>query len=192
MKSRYQLLLADWKSCTRCHLSKTRQKVVMARGQLPCDVLFIGEAPGHSEDCIGRPMVGPAGQLFDQILARALPAGVTFAISNLVACIPLGEDGKKTEEPDDEAVTACKPRLEELVRIASPKLIIAVGALARDWLKPGYKHSVKVPPGTPLTDVTHPAAVIRANIAAQSLMRQRCEVVITNAVHDHVLHAKGV
>lgn len=47
------------------------KRVVHCRGDLPADVVFVGEAPGESEDCIGRPFVGPAGHLLDQIVARS-------------------------------------------------------------------------------------------------------------------------
>src|SRR5688572_27705229 len=45
--------------------------VVLARGDLPCDVLFIGEAPGDSEDVTGNPFTGPAGSLLDDIITQA-------------------------------------------------------------------------------------------------------------------------
>ena len=60
-----------WKDCTDCSLHASRIKVVLARGKLPCDILFTGEAPGESENVIGRPFIGPAGKLLDDIVGQA-------------------------------------------------------------------------------------------------------------------------
>lgn len=68
----YQLHVSHWKNCTRCPLHEHRCQVVFARGKLPCDVLFCGEAPGQSEDALGQPFMGPAGHLLDQIVGQAL------------------------------------------------------------------------------------------------------------------------
>jgi uracil-DNA glycosylase len=62
----------DWKDCTRCPLHTVRSNVVLARGSIPCDILFVGEAPGRSEDALGKPFVGPAGILLDEMIEDAL------------------------------------------------------------------------------------------------------------------------
>lgn len=61
-----------WQSCERCDLCQTRDKTCLVRGKLPADVLFVGEAPGPSEDVIGQPFIGPAGHLLDEIIAEAI------------------------------------------------------------------------------------------------------------------------
>jgi DNA polymerase len=58
--------------------------LVTARGHVPCDILIIGEAPGASEDIIGRPFVGPAGILLDDILEKSLDPDIRVAMTNLV------------------------------------------------------------------------------------------------------------
>lgn len=75
MTSQYQAFLEKWGQCTRCSLCETREKIVIARGTVPADVLFIGEAPGEGEDSTGVPFIGPAGCLLNDIIARGLPAG---------------------------------------------------------------------------------------------------------------------
>lgn len=70
--SRYSIHVENWSDCRACELHLGRRNVVLARGALPCDVLFVGEAPGKSEDTVGAPFVGPAGQLLDTIVAGAL------------------------------------------------------------------------------------------------------------------------
>lgn len=213
--TRYQLHVQNWKDCDRCFLSKRRSRVCHLRGKVPCDVLFVGEAPGKSEDVLGKPFVGPAGQLLDRIVADAIDGisvcsicdlpeelqdsewscrnghgletegtgrEVRTAFTNLVGCVPLDGDGKKTEAPDDDCVAACSPRLREIVEICRPKLVVRVGKLATDFLTQGYKHSVKMPKGLEMIDVVHPAAVLRAPTAQQGLMIRRVVVTIRKAV----------
>jgi len=201
-----------WKGCDRCPIHLTRTNVCLGRGALPCDALFVGEAPGPSEDVVGQPFVGPAGHLLDQVIERATVATQTpgtigmghnslnWAFTNLVGCFLLDEDGDK-EEPPDESIEACKPRLREFAELCDvPKgklrLVVAVGSLAFDWLKPGYKHSIKLHrplslvPQAPefgtihLIQVTHPAAVLRAPMAMRSLMVQRMAVTLRNALEE--------
>ena len=183
--SPYQLHVQNWKDCTRCGLCDGRLKVVLARGKVPCDVLFVGEAPGESENVIGQPFVGPAGKLLDSIIVRAIIGhNVTYALTNLVACIPRDDSGTKTSEPDSEAIKACAPRLVEFIKLCNPELIVRVGKLAQDYLTPGYKHSIKLEREYKFADITHPAAIIRANVAQQTMAIQRCVVTIANAVKN--------
>ncbi|MGL6095376.1 MAG: uracil-DNA glycosylase family protein [Fimbriiglobus sp.] len=151
-------------------------KVVLCRGSLPCDILFVGEAPGESEDVIGRPFVGPAGVLLDRIVGEALDglrAGSHFrlAFTNLVGCVPRGETGRPTD-PSVVEIERCRPRLHEMVRLARPKLLVTVGALAEKHLNLDF---------VPRAAVVHPAAVLRANVANQGLMIQRDVVTLRTA-----------
>lgn len=206
--SPYKAHVEEWKNCDRCFLAECRKHVVLARGQIPCDVLFVGEAPGESEDVVGKPFVGPAGKLLDHIVWKALPDGTRVLFTNLVGCIPREEVDEpevspispgnaennsvprrrvfagKAGQPEDESIVACQPRLVGLIGIAKPKLIVCVGALARDWFDQGYKHSIKVPDMPPHIDVTHPAAILRASVVMKGLMVQRCVVNISNAWED--------
>lgn len=90
--SPYQQLVEDWKACTRCYLHLGRRKVVLARGQIPAEVLFVGEAPGEAEDTLGKPFKGPAGQLLDHIIRRSEPPELCRACGR--ACVPtvVGKD----------------------------------------------------------------------------------------------------
>lgn len=195
-----------WKDCRACPLWEVRSSVVLARGKLPCDVLLLGEAPGKSEDYLGEPFVGPAGKLMDSIVADAIPEmtcccgspldgkhdhytcgppipGPRVAFTNLIACIPL-DDGKKTEEPPDESVLACAPRLAEFVRIADPRLLVCVGKNAKDWTDTGWKKSIKFHRELPRVEIVHPAAILRMPVAQQDMAIRRCVVVLRNAVEN--------
>lgn len=196
--SSFQTHVAAWEDCERCGSCKTRQRVVLVRGTLPCDVLFVGEAPGESEDTVGKPFVGPAGKLLDRIVAEGLGPLRTRAFTNLVGCIPREDGTRKAAEPDGDEILACSPRLREVVEMAKPRLIVCVGKLAETWLDTRHLHNVwKLPPpdGTklhkstllhpgsdiPRVAITHPAAILRANIVQRGLMVQRCVVTLQNA-----------
>jgi uracil-DNA glycosylase family 4 len=184
--------LQGWGRGCGSNLCPLARKVVLARGTLPCDVLFIGEAPGVSEDVTGRPFVGPAGSLLDHIVATALaPEGTptcTVAFTNLVGCMPHADpdSGATFREPTPDEIKACKPRLEDFIDLADPQLIVCVGALARDWLDEKRRYHVRTHRPVPMVDIPHPAAILRANVAQQSLLVQRCIVTIANAADAYV------
>lgn len=179
-----------WSDCQLCVLSACRQKVVLARGKIPCDVLFVGEAPGASEDVLGQPFVGPAGKLLDDIvLVSTTRVDVTLriAFTNLVCCIPTINDGEKTTDPPKSAISACSARLRELVGIAKPRLIVCVGGLSTKEVPKilgGTYDADKLPFGEsiPTVSITHPAAILRSNISGRGIMVQRCIVVVTDAL----------
>lgn len=169
MMTPLQQHLQKWRSCTACELHKGRHNVVLCRGTVPCDILFVGEAPGGSEDSLGEPFVGPAGHLMNQMIDQSAIAlgGFSFALTNLVACIPLGEDGNKTAEPEKEHIAACAGRLREFTHLCQPKGIMLVGRLAEKHSANYLSHAV-VGAGDWLGDrllefqeITHPAAILR-------------------------------
>lgn len=172
--------------CGSTHCDGARR--VFARGKIPADVLLIGEAPGESENVLGVPFVGPAGQLLDRIVARAVEQSgrgdLRLAFTNVVCCIPREDDGGKAGEPDDDQLKACAPRLLEFYAIARPRLLVTVGTVARDWLDPKYKHAPKLEPRVPTAFIDHPARIGRSNVAMQSVMFQRAVVTLANAFAD--------
>jgi DNA polymerase len=187
MPSKFQLHCERWSNGCGSELCAHARKVVLCRGNVPCDVLFIGEAPGESENVIGLPFVGPAGRLLDQVIRQSglAGSGLHYAMTNLVACVPRDEDGGgKIAEPPDDAVRQCGLRLVEFVALCNPMLVVCVGKLAQGWLDPGYKHAIKLERAVPMIDITHPAAILRANVAQKGLMVQRCVVALRNAIEE--------
>jgi uracil-DNA glycosylase family 4 len=143
----------EWKHCQKCPVAKIRTNVCLFRGDLPCEALFLGEAPGESEDLLGFPFVGPAGALFDKLLADAITSAdyiPTYGISNIMGCFPNNE--REIRKPTDQEAAACRPRLDEIIKIASPKLIVTLGQIAK-------KHLPIV--SVPVVNLTHPAAFLR-------------------------------
>ncbi len=114
--------------CTRCPLHLTRTNPVPGEGGFRKGVMFVGEAPGRNEDLEGRPFVGKAGKLLDELL---LSIGLTredVYITNVLKCRP---PGNRDPEPDE--ITACSPYLEEQIRLLSPRLIVTLGRFAWAW-----------------------------------------------------------
>ncbi len=157
------------------------------RGKVPCEILFIGEAPGISEDACGECFVGPAGHLLDRMIRMAGMAEFRVCMTNLVLCLP-SLDGKKVGQPDDEQVKACAPRLVEFVRLADPKLIVCVGNLPRDWLDEKWNKHIPVRGKRgnkiPTVHILHPAFILRQHHAAQSLHVQKEVLTLSDAVEE--------
>ena len=183
---------AKWVNCEKCNLCATRNKVVFARGSLPCDVLFIVEAPGHSENVLGKPMVGPAGKLIDHIIQVACDKvktandEVKWAITNLVSCIPLGDGGNKALEPDEESIEACLPKLYEFIRVAKPQAIVMVGKLAEKHLDPTLitLRGGNAPEANQYVSIDHPAFILRADISFKEILIQRAISTVTDLFLD--------
>lgn len=174
------------KGCGHEYCSKVG-RIVLGRGGVPADVLFVGEAPGVSEDVQGLPFVGPAGYLLNRIIDKALQGKYSYCITNLVGCMPTDETGSKSGAPSDDAVEQCTPRLQELYRIARPKLVVAVGKLSHTWLVPGMKYSIKLDGlggRVRFVEIDHPAFILRKPLVQQTFMERRCVVVLQNALEE--------
>lgn len=168
-----------WSVCTKCSLCKTRQHVVLVRGKLPADILFVSDAPGSSEDVIGKPMVGPAGHLLDHIIERAIKGRFDYCITNLIGCIP-PKDGKKVAEPTEEAIKACAPRLQEVVDMCRPLLIICLGKIA------GKHLPKRLPTNCQRIEISHPGFIHVSDVSKQALLVQQSIVAIEDAIAELV------
>lgn len=183
MVSHYENHKRKWIHCKRCALHKHRLNVVLLRGSVPCDILFIGEAPGASEDVLGRPFVGPAGKILDQLIANAVSTAYRYAITNLVGCIPKDDDSEsKIPEPPDYAIKACASRLQEIVAIARPKLFVFVGKLAAKHFSPSQDYCEDERPE--FVEIIHPAAILRMDISQQGLAYQRSVIAVRDAIES--------
>lgn len=185
--SPYKQHVRDWLGCTKCELCLGRNKVVLATGQIPCDILFVGEAPGESEDSIGSPFVGPAGHLLHHIIDKSgIRSDWRVALTNLVCCIPRNEEeGGKLAQPPVESILACGERLREFVRIAKPRLIVCVGELPKTWLmapKGKVKQSVLDGVyGGKYIHILHPSGILQGNVAQRNISVRKCTITLANA-----------
>jgi DNA polymerase len=148
--------------------------VVLGRGKIPADVLFVGEAPGGSENVIGRPFIGPAGSLLDDLIYNAEIDSfkVRKFFTNLLACIPL-VDGGKVNKPPAESVKACADRLNEIVSITKPDAIVMVGRDAQKWCPKIIDYDF---PSS--ADIVHPAYILRMSIVQRPLAEQQTTVIL--------------
>ena len=112
--------------CRKCKLCEGRTNVVFGDGSAHARVLFVGEAPGQTEDEQGLPFVGRAGQLLTRIIEGGM--GLRRAdvfIANVNKCRP---PGNRDPEPDE--VAACLPFLKRQIEILRPEVIVTLGKVA--------------------------------------------------------------
>ena len=114
--------------CTACKLAPTRTNVVFGEGDNDAKLMIIGEGPGEEEDKTGRPFVGRAGQLLDQILAAAGIARESVFIGNMVKCRP---PGNRNPEPDE--IASCEHWLLDQIRLIRPQIIVTLGNVPTQW-----------------------------------------------------------
>jgi uracil-DNA glycosylase len=118
--------------CHRCHLYEAATQTVFGEGPARAQLLFIGEQPGDQEDIIGRPFVGPAGQIMDRAMEEAGIDRRTIYITNAVKHFKFTPRGKRRihQTPETPEIQACRFWLDvELVRLR-PKLVVAMGGTA--------------------------------------------------------------
>jgi uracil-DNA glycosylase len=118
--------------CRRCHLHEPATQTVFGEGPAQAAVLFVGEQPGDQEDVIGRPFVGPAGQIMDRAMEEAGIDRRTIYITNAVKHFKFEPRGKRRihKTPEMPEIQACRFWLDvELVRLR-PKLVVAMGGTA--------------------------------------------------------------
>lgn len=118
-------LFYEVKNCQKCDLAKNRGKLVFGGGNAESEIMLIGEAPGYHEDQQGRPFVGEAGQLLDKILAAINLKREDIFITNILKCRP-----PNNRDPEPEEQNACKPILEQQLKIMRPRFILILGRIA--------------------------------------------------------------
>ena len=107
--------------CT-CELKKTATQAVPGNGNADAEIVFIGEAPGKSEDQKGVPFVGAAGKFLDEMLSAINLKREDIYITNIVKYRP-----PNNRDPLPEEKSACRQWLLDELKIISPKLIIFLG-----------------------------------------------------------------
>ncbi len=159
------------RSCKKCRLSRTRTNVVPGEGDPGSEIMFIGQCPGFHEDQQGRPFVGRAGQLLDELLSSVGIKRSDVFITNIVKDRP-----PENRDPMVDEVRACSPYLERQIKITNHKLIITLGRFAGEFFIPsgkisqihGVPHRVK---GLLVFPLYHPAAALRSTGVLDELRR---------------------
>jgi len=162
-------------SCQLCALAHTRTLAVPGEGPIDAAIMFIGEGPGEQEDLSGRPFVGPAGQLLNQLLLRAGLRRDAVYITNIVKCRP-----PRNRDPLPGEVAACRPYLEAQIALINPRLICLLGKPATHTLLQaevamGRVHGVpQERDGITFVPLYHPAAALH-NPSLETVLAQDME-----------------
>lgn len=119
------------RACARCpQLAQTRTQVVFGAGNADADLMFIGEAPGASEDEQGVPFVGRAGKLLDQLLGEIGLAREDVFITNVLMCRP-----PDNRDPRPAEVEACQEWLWRKIELVRPIVVCTLGNFATKLLR---------------------------------------------------------
>lgn len=150
-------------ACMRCPLAQTRKTVVFGEGNANADIVFIGEAPGEEEDNQGRPFVGRAGKLLDQLIERIGVKRNDVFICNVLKCRP---PGNRDPEPDE--IACCKDYLLAQLVIIRPRAICTLGRHAYNTLLgvdaaiTRIRGKMTTFQGIPLLPTYHPSYLLRS------------------------------
>lgn len=112
-------------TCQRCQLRAGCRGVVFGEGDPHALVMFVGEGPGQTEDELGRPFVGRAGQLLDRWIALLGLQRRQVYITNVVKCRPPGN-----RTPTAEEARMCWPILRRQLALIRPRLLVCLGSPA--------------------------------------------------------------
>lgn len=155
-------LYAECMDCRKCSLADTRHNVVFGEGARDAEVMFIGEGPGEQEDLTGRPFVGRAGQLLDDMLEMIDLRREKVFIGNMVKCRPPGN-----RDPLNIEQEACIGYLRNQVALIRPKIIVCLGRIAairlmKDDFKITREHGQWMEKaGVWMMAMFHPSALLR-------------------------------
>ena len=130
--SEYDVLVREINGCEQCELSRDRQNAVPGEGSLTAEIMFIGEGPGQQEDRNGRPFVGPAGHLLDEMLAAIGLKRPDVYIANMLKCRP-----PRNRDPLPSELDSCTPFLDRQIEIVAPSVIVALGRFSFSKFFPG-------------------------------------------------------
>lgn len=158
----WEALENDCRNCTKCELHKSRLNVVVDRGNRNAPLMFIGEAPGASEDKLGIAFVGKAGKLLDVALKGLGIGEEDIYICNILKCRP-----PNNINPTKEQADMCMAYLNKQIELVKPRVIVLLGGIAFKFLLDG-KEGISRSRGNwtelgdiPVMPTYHPAALLR-------------------------------
>lgn len=151
------------KTCEKCELCQVRKNPVPGDGALDSRIMFIGEAPGQSEDETGEPFVGRSGKLLDKLFESVgIDRKKDIYITNILKCRP-----PQNRDPRPGEQEACIAYLREQYKVLRPKIVVCLGRIAAQRLirsdfaitKEHGTWTEKC--GTYFTATFHPSALLR-------------------------------
>ncbi len=157
-------------TCPHCTMATGHTRLVFGEGAPDAEVFFVGEAPGETEDRVGRPFVGPAGEKLDEMIRAMGLRREDAYIANVLKSRP-----PDNRMPMPEEVAGCGPFLVEQILAVQPRVIVTLGGPAtkfvcatdtgitrirgtwQRWLPPSGAEC----PEIPVMPTYHPAYVLR-------------------------------
>lgn len=120
--SELEVIASEVRACQKCRLGSTRKQAVPGEGNPRAEIFFIGEAPGYWENEQGRPFVGPAGQLLEELLSSIGLKRTDVFIGNVLKCRPPGN-----RDPFPDEISACADYLDRQIAAIQPRVIVTLG-----------------------------------------------------------------
>ena len=127
---------AELAACERCPLHSFATQAVPGEGPPEARLMLIGEQPGNEEDLAGRPFVGPAGRLRDELLATSGIERSAAYLTNAVKHFRFQVRGKRRmhQRPGSEHIVSCGWWLQKELALVRPEVVVALGATAAEAL----------------------------------------------------------
>ena len=177
-----EAIASEVRDCTRCRLAQGRTRAVPGEGSPDTEVVFVGEGPGQNEDRQGRPFVGRAGDLLQELLGMIGWRREDVFITNVVKCRP-----PDNRDPEPDEIAACQPFLARQLEILDPALLVTLGRFSLQTFMPGDRisrvHGTERPidPSTGARAATgyalyHPAAALRQAALKETMQRDMARV----------------
>ncbi|MEI7616753.1 MAG: uracil-DNA glycosylase [Actinomycetota bacterium] len=151
------------KDCIQCGLAASRTKFVFGSGNSNAKIMFVGEAPGKNEDLQGKPFVGQAGRLLDELLDSIGYKRTEVFIANVLKCRP-----PQNRDPIQEEIHLCAEYLFEQIKIIDPLIVCTLGKYSTQLLLDtnegitGLRGRVFRSGSRYILPINHPAAALYA------------------------------
>ncbi len=164
-------------ACHDCPIAECGTRAVAGEGPPQAPLMIVGEQPGDQEDIMGRPFVGPAGQLLDQHLASAGIDRSAAYVTNAVKHFKFVAKGKHRlhQSPTAKEIDTCRWWLEAERAAVRPRIVLALGASAARGLlgrTVSVNHTrgapIRLDDGAELWVTVHPSYLLRLEGAAQA------------------------
>jgi len=123
-KTELEKLNKEIRNCKKCRLWKLRKNTVSGKGPVNARIMILGQSPGAKEDKIGKPFIGRAGKLLDELLKIGKIEKEKVFITSVLKCLPQPPINRK---PKKEEIEACLPYLKKQIEIINPPKIILLG-----------------------------------------------------------------
>ncbi|MEI7961049.1 MAG: uracil-DNA glycosylase [archaeon] len=161
-KVREELITHAKKHALYKNVTDTKGHIVFGRGSESAKILFIGEAPGFSENEIGKPFVGRSGKLLEEWVVELGLAKEDYAIINVAPIIPLSEE-KKIRPPTPEEIQYFLPITMKMIGEINPEVIVMLGksaarAFGKETMRCGES---TIYDGKKMSFIYHPAYYLR-------------------------------